>query len=281
MTGKTTDQTDEAARWNGAAGQAWVDNQTMLDRLFKPFEDILVNAVRDVSIQNVLDIGCGTGATTLAMAAALGRNGHCTGVDISEPMLAVAQARAEQTGAQAVFLCADAQTHSFEPQSFDAITSRFGVMFFRDSVAAFSNLRRAARDGATLTAIAWRDPSENPFMTAAERAAKPLLPDLAPRPPGAPGQFAFADDSFVRDILSKSGWSSINAEKIDVPCVMAEADLVSYASRMGPVGVAMQEADDAMRAKIIQTVRAAFEPFVEGGEVRFTCACWVFRARAM
>ena len=280
MTDARPNQNEEAARWNGAAGQAWVDNQILLDRLFKPFEDMLVETVREQSAKNVLDIGCGAGSTTLAMAAALGGDSHCTGVDISEPMIAVARRRTQQMKATADFICADAQDYPFEARSFDAITSRFGVMFFRDPVAAFTNLRRAMRDGAALTVITWRDPSENPFMTAAERAAKPLLPDLAPRPPGGPGQFAFADESYVRDILSKSGWRDIRAEKLDVPCVMAEADLISYLSRMGPVGVAILNAEEPLRGKILETVRAAFDPFVHDGEVRFTCACWAFRARA-
>ena len=280
MTNAGQDQHEESARWNGAAGQAWVDNQILLDRLFKPFENLLVESVREQAAKNVLDIGCGTGNTTLAMAAALGGDSHCTGVDISEPMIAVAQQRAQQTDARASFIRADGQDYPFEAQSFDAITSRFGVMFFRDFVAAFANLRRAAQNGAALTVITWRDPSENPFMTTAERAAKPLLPDLAPRAPGGPGQFAFADENFVRDILSKSGWSDIRAEKLDVPCVMAEAELITYLSRMGPVGVAILNAEEPLRAKILETVRAAFDPFVHDGEVRFTCACWAFRARA-
>ena len=96
MTNAGQDQHEESARWNGAAGQAWVDNQILLDRLFKPFENLLVESVREQAAKNVLDIGCGTGNTTLAMAAALGGDSHCTGVDISEPMIAVAQPNAIQ-----------------------------------------------------------------------------------------------------------------------------------------------------------------------------------------
>ncbi|GJL93513.1 class I SAM-dependent methyltransferase [Hyphococcus sp.] len=280
MTVKNCDQPDEAARWNGAAGQAWIDNQTMLDQLFKPFEDMLVDAVKNSAAETVLDIGCGTGATTLAMANALGGKGHCTGVDISQPMIAAAQARAKQSGATASFLCADAQDYPFEARSFDAITSRFGVMFFRDFVAAFSNVRSAANDGARLTFISWRSPLENEFMTTAERAARPLLPDLAPRAPGAPGQFAFADEDYVRDVLSKSGWRNVTATPVDVPSTLPESQLIPYLSRMGPEGVAIQNADDEMRSRLLDTVRAAFEPYVHGSEVRFSCACWVFRASA-
>ena len=141
----------------------------------------------------VLDVGCGTGSTTLAVARRLGAKGRCIGIDISEPMIAAARARAEREGTPASFIRADAQTHAFEPASFDMIISRFGVMFFDDSVRAFANLRRAAKQTPSLRFIAWRSAAENPFMTTAERAAAPLLPNLPARRPDAPGQFAFAD----------------------------------------------------------------------------------------
>ena len=153
----------------------------------------------------VLDVGCGTGSTTLAVARRLGAKGRCIGIDISEPMIAAARARAEREGTPASFIRADAQTHAFEPASFDMIISRFGVMFFDDSVRAFANLRRAARDDAELRFIAWRSAAENPFMTTAERAAAPLLPNLPARRPDAPGQFAFADRRRVYSILEESG----------------------------------------------------------------------------
>jgi len=123
---------EQASLWNGTAGNAWVDMQALLDGVFKPFAHMLAEGISAESGGRVLDVGCGTGATTLAVARVLGTKGHCTGVDISEPMIAVARARAEREGASAEFISADAQTHAFEPSSFDRIISRFGVMFFDD-----------------------------------------------------------------------------------------------------------------------------------------------------
>ena len=97
----------------------------------------------------------------------------------------------------------------FEPESFDRIISRFGVMFFENSVSAFANLRRAATVGAEMCLFAWRSPAENPFMTTAERAAAPLLPNISAREPDAPGQFAFADAGRVVRILKDAGWADI------------------------------------------------------------------------
>jgi SAM-dependent methyltransferase len=275
-------QTDnpQAVLWNGQAGRAWVESQALLDRLFTPFEALLVEAAAARGARHVLDIGCGTGATTLALARLVDAAGSCTGLDISEPMIAAARARAERQGIAARFLCADAQSYPFEPGSADLITSRFGVMFFDDPVAAFSNLWRATTPDGALVFIAWRSAAENPFMTTAERAAAPLLPDLPPRRPDVPGQFAFADGERVAGILDASGWADVDVRPLDVDCRLSEADLRAYVSRVGPVGMALQEADDETRARILDAVVPAFAPFMAGGTVRFTAACWLVTARS-
>jgi SAM-dependent methyltransferase len=272
---------DEQARlWNGASGQAWIDAQETLDRLFKPIEALLVEAVAAVSARRVLDVGCGTGSTTLAVARLLGSKGSCTGIDISEPMLAVARARAEREAVPARFICADAQAHTFEPASVDLIMSRFGVMFFADPVRAFENLRSAAGNEAHLRCVAWRSAAENPFMTAAERAAAPLLPDVPPRRTDGPGQFAFADRDKVHAILKQSGWTGIDIQPLDSECTLPESDLLGYVTRLGPVGRMLQEVDDRTRALIVEAVRPAFDGYVHGAEVRFTAACWMVTAQA-
>jgi SAM-dependent methyltransferase len=272
---------DEQARlWNGPAGNAWVDAQQTLDQLFSPLEKLLVETACAAPAGRVLDVGCGTGGTTLAIARALGAGAECTGIDISEPMIAAARSRAAREGLPTHFICANAQTHAFEPASFDGIVSRLGVMFFDDPVRAFANLRHAAKDGAGLSFIAWRSAAENPFMTTAERAAAPLLSNLPPRVPGAPGQFAFADRQRVQAILEESGWSGIDIQPVDLPCAMPEKDLLGYLSRLGPVGIALLQADEETRARVIDTVRAAFELYVHGDEVRLTAACWLVKGRA-
>jgi SAM-dependent methyltransferase len=268
------------ALWNGPAGQAWVEEQALLDGLFSPLERLLVEHVAGTSPASVLDIGCGTGATTLAIASRLGPASRCVGIDISEPMLAAARIRAERAGVTAEFIRADAQDHAFEPATFEAIVSRFGVMFFADPIRAFANLRRAATDGARLQYIAWRSAEENPFMTAAERVAAPILPNLPPRRADGPGQFAFADPDHVEGILAASGWTGIDIQPIDVGCAMPEAALVPYATRLGPVGLVLQGADQPTRTRVVEAMRAAFEPYVSGGQVRFTASCWSVGARA-
>ncbi len=259
--------TEQKKLWNGVAGRAWVDTQELLDRVVQPFEELLVEEV--AGKRRVLDVGCGTGATTAAIARA---GSEVVGVDISEPMIQAAKAR----GSSAQFVCANAQTHEFERASFDAVVSRFGVMFFDDPVAAFRNLRRAAGE---MRVITWRSPAENPFMTTAERAASSLM-ELPPRVVGAPGQFGLADRGRIESILRESGWTDIEIRALDVACAFAEKDLVSYFTRLGPVGLVFGELDERAQVQVIDTVRAALAPYVHDGEVRFNAACWLVSARS-
>lgn len=272
---------DQAALWNDAGGRAWVEMQDVLDRILAPLGARLMDESFPGEGAQVADIGCGAGATTLAMARRVGPGGSCLGVDISGPLVEAARARAAREGVEnAAFTLADAQVHPFDAGHFDAIISRFGVMFFDDPEAAFANIRRSGRPGARLTFIAWRGPAENPFMTTAVRTAAPYLPPLPSPGPDEPGQFAFADPERVRRILAASGWSDAGIDPLDVPCSIDEADLSAYVTRMGPVGHALRDADEATRVRITELLHEAFAPFVRDGVAEFTAACWLVRARA-
>ena len=264
--------------WNGPSGQAWVESQELLDQVLGPFETLLVEAAATRSPRRLLDVGCGTGSTTLAIARRLGTGARCRGLDISEPMLALARARAQREGSRAEFVRADAQTYAFEPATVDMIVSRFGVMFFDDPVAAFANLRRAATGDVALRLVAWRSAAENPFMTTAERAAAPLLPELPARNPDDPGQFAFGSAQRVHAILEESGWTGADVRPIDVECAFPARELDAYLTRLGPVGRVLQEADEPTRSRIMQTIRPAFDPYIRGADVRFVAACWMLTA---
>lgn len=265
---------EQTAIWNGPRAQKWVEEQELLDHLFQPFEDLLVDSVS--AGQRVLDVGCGTGATTLAVARRVGEKGRTVGIDISEPMIALAREQAEREKSSATFIVANAQDYAFEAASFDTVISRFGVMFFEDPVKAFTNLRGAAKG---LRVIAWRGPADNPFMMVAERAAAPFLPELPPRVPNAPGQFGFADSHYVRGILEQSGWAEVEIRPLDVACSFPESELEHYFTKLGPLGVALHDADEGTRAKIVEVVRSAFQPYVDGADVRFNAACWMINAR--
>lgn len=279
-------RSEQALLWNGSAGQAWADLQKLLDRMYQAFEPRMAAAVRKTDRQ-VLDVGCGAGATTLALARRLGARGGCLGVDISRPLIALARERAARAApgeagqtAHADFVCADAGCHPFAPHSVDLVVSRFGVMFFDDPVAAFANLRRATRPGGRLDAIVWRGPDANPFMTAAERAAQGLLPALPARDLDAPGQFAFARRERIDSILAGSGWQCADIEAVDVGCSFPAHALPRYLGRMGPVGRLLEGMEEPARATLMPTLCKAFDPWLRGDELRFVAACWRVRATA-
>jgi ubiquinone/menaquinone biosynthesis C-methylase UbiE len=154
VTTTSREPNEQKLLWNGLAGRAWVDTQALMDSMLEPFQHLLLDETPE-GARAVLDVGCGTGSTTLALSE---RKGHGTtiGVDISEPMLDAARRRALARGANVSFVLADAQTYAFEAGSFDAVVSRFGVMFFDDPVRAFANLRSATPTGGRATIRSWR-----------------------------------------------------------------------------------------------------------------------------
>ena len=271
---------EQIALWNGVAGQAWVDCQTVLDRMFQPLEDLLLEPIGSNTASKLLDVGCGTGSTTLSAAKWLGPEGRAVGIDISEPMIELARDRAKRENSSAEFICADAQTCRFQPQAFDMIVSRIGVMFFDNFIEAFSNLLHASRSDAELRVLTWRSAEENPFMTAAERASAPLVPEKFKRKKAATGQFALSDRNLIQNILLECGWDNPEIQPVDFPCTLPEKDLHPYLSRLGPLGRILPDLDERSRKQITETIRPAFDPYIDGADVRFTAACWLITARA-
>lgn len=243
-----------------------------------PFEAILVNEVIAQGARSVLDIGCGAGATTLAIAERLKGSGACTGVDISPDLVALACRRADQKQANAHFFCGDAQRYDFPPDQFDAIVSRFGVIFFDDPVAAFANIRRAALLGAVLRCIVWCSVADNPFMAAQQNAIAHVLGPKATPSPNAPGQFAFADARRVRRILADAGWRGVDIQPISVPCELPANELAIYARRMGGMEAILADLEEAQSLRLQAALDAGFAPFVVNGMARFDAGCWMVRA---
>ena len=265
---------EQAAMWT-AAGRGWAEVEDTVGQMLRPFEDLLVQVAARRPRRRVLDVGCGTGGVTRAIADALGDGTTCVGVDIAETMLAAAK-----PSENVRFVHADAQVHQFE-ESFDLIVSRFGVMFFEDPVAAFRNLLRATTPGGELCFVTWRGPDENPFMKTAQQAAARLIPNAPTPAPDAPGPFAFADPDRVRKILGDSGWTGIGISPVDATRTLPVEQLEPYLRNLGPISRALREAPEGERDGILAAVRSAFDPFVHGAEVRIPAACWQVTAQVL
>jgi ubiquinone/menaquinone biosynthesis C-methylase UbiE len=163
MTGQATDA-NEAMRhyWNTVAGPRWVASPGFRERRNLESLALLLTCLRLAGGESVLEIGCGTGAVTVPLAEAVGEHGRVVAVDISEPMLGAARQRIEASGVHNVtLLSGDAQVLAFEPAAFDVATSRMGVMFFADPVAAFRNMGGALRPGGRLVFACWAPLAEN------------------------------------------------------------------------------------------------------------------------
>ncbi len=190
---------DQIAYWNGPAGQHWTDRQQVQDVLLAPVSRLLLDRADAKPGERILDVGCGCGATSIAIAERVMPDGFVLGIDISAPMLARARELAPQ-GLPLDFVLADATVYPFDAASFDLLVSRFGVMFFADPEASFANLRRALRPSGRVTFACWREPRHNPWMMTPLQAVYQHVPKL-PRPePEDPGPFAFASEDRVHRI---------------------------------------------------------------------------------
>lgn len=225
----------------------------------------------------VLDIGCGSGASTLRALDAVGAEGRVLAVDIAPPLAERATARVAGRAAVEV---GDAEHHAFEAGAFDVVTSQFGLMFFADPVAGFRNIRRALRPGGRLHFVAWATPARNDWFAVSRRIALERLGPVAPADPHAPGPFAFADAQRVLSLLSDAGWQ---AGVETAPLKMLPAGTpVDVAALQMDLGVArvMNElaASDADRAAIAQEVARAFAAMMRDGQVRVPAEVHFFQA---
>ncbi len=275
----------EIAYWNSEAVGNWVAEQERMDASLAPVAAAALARAAPRPGERVIDVGCGCGATVLALAEAVGRQGRVLGVDISRAMLGRARERAAAAGFGQVRLeRADASMFQFAPEAADLVFSRFGVMFFRNPVDAFANLRRATRPDGRLVFVAWRTLDENPFFTVALRAALAFVPP-PPRPPAdEPSPFAFADASRVRGILERAGWRDVAHERLDLMLRVAPpggaAEAAARAVRMGPASRALGDAPDMVRAEARAAIASALAQHDGPDGIALGAAIWLVSARA-
>ncbi|MFN8545324.1 MAG: methyltransferase domain-containing protein [Candidatus Binatia bacterium] len=276
---------DQIRYWDGLSGPKWVALSDPLDAQLAAYGERTMERLALHAGERVLDVGCGCGATTLALAERVAPGGAVMGIDVSRPMLARARERAAAAGAADVtFVRADAQTHPFAPPPFDALFSRFGVMFFADPAAAFANLRTALRPDGRIAFVCWQPLQRNPWMLVPLMAAAEHIALPPPPAPDAPGPFAFGDGDRVRRLLGTAGFTSVAIEPMEDPVVIGGTVDADEAARfileVGPVGQALREADPGARPAVATAVRAALRPWLTADGIRMPAAAWIVTARA-
>ncbi|UEP33685.1 class I SAM-dependent methyltransferase [Burkholderia ambifaria] len=277
---------DQGGDWNGQSGERWVANQTRLDALVAVFGQAAIEAAAPAMGERVLDIGCGAGASTLALAARVGAGGQVLGVDISKPLIDRARALARHD-TPALFEVADASSAEPPEGAFDILFSRFGVMFFDDPTAAFAHMRRALRPGGRVAFVCWRGAAENDWMRVPVSALKGILPRSALPGPEAPGPFSFGDRERVARILTAAGFADIAISPFDAAVRFGEGetrnaaidDAVKMTLEVGPLSRALADQPYDIRARAAAAVRAAFAGLPGDRSVMINGAAWIVMAR--
>lgn len=271
---------EQARYWTNDGGPSWVRDEAAFDLMLEPFENALLKALDPQPGERVLDVGCGFGSTALS-ASSRGADVH--GVDISPPMIDRARARSKAAGAAITFAVADAQVDALGGP-YDAVTSRFGVMFFADPVRAFRNLAAATRLGGRLAFVCWQPINRNPWMSAAPAVLRSLMDNPPPAPPaGTAGPLAFGDTTYVERVLTDAGWSSRAALAFDASARLGGNDgvagAVSHALGTTAAKALLAVGDATLRDRAAAVLTEQFDARAVGGVVSFPAAAWIVTAR--
>lgn len=265
------------AEWQARVGRAWADEWQRTDRSFAALTLHLLQAIAAQPGTRVIDIGCGAGELSLAVAAAR-PDARVVGVDVSADLIAAAQARAD---GRAVFHHADAGAFVDPDGPADLLISRHGVMFFTHPPTVFRHLAANAAPGARLVFSCFRTPAENPWAGIFTLLFPPASP--APEPAFPAGPFAFADPAHVERCLA--GWTALTFTPVDF-CYVAGAgddplaDAIGFFSRIGPAAARLAVLDGTARAELQSAMAGLLEPHLADGKVTFPAAAWIVTAKS-
>jgi len=268
-----------AADWEGGVGRNWAAEWQRTDRSFAGLTRILLARISTLPGRAIVDIGCGAGELSLAIAKARPR-ARVLGIDISPDLVAAAAVRGSRT-VNCAFALADATCWDADRGAPELYVSRHGVMFFPDPVAAFAHLAAVAAPDARLAFSCFRSPAKNPWAGA---LAALIDGPAAPSDPAAPGPFAFADPERVAGILAAAGWHETAFEPVDYRYFAGAGadplgDARDFFLRIGPAAAAFRALPDEQRAPAMARIEAFLADHLASGEVTFPAAAWIVTAR--
>ena len=205
----------QADYWASGAGRKWIELEHALDTAMAGMLDIVLDAASISKSDQIIDVGCGTGVSTIE-AARTASDGMATGVDISEQLLERARERSSASGVDNLsYLFADAQAHQFDDAVFDVLISRVGMSFFQDSVVAMENLNKSMRKNGRMAFVSWSSISKNPWFKIPKIAAENRLGSLPKSDPNAPGPTAFQDLERIAGLMKVAGLKNIEAQSVE------------------------------------------------------------------
>ncbi|MEZ5144867.1 MAG: methyltransferase domain-containing protein [Acidimicrobiales bacterium] len=270
------------SEWETTEGEHWAANADRYTRSLSGYGAILTEALALTPGERVLDVGCGCGDISVAAGRAVGDGGAVHGVDLSAAMLAVAEARARAASLDQVrFSRADAAVWQPDDGPLDVATSRFGVMFFEDPVAAFANIHTGLRPGGRLVFLCWRDLTVNDWLFVPGAAVAEVLP-LPVGEPGAPGAFALADGDRLAGILATAGFTDVELDEAVAPMWMGRDvdDAVGFLRTTGMGRSLFADAPNELVAEATARAAAALAPHEGADGVVLGGTAWLVRATA-
>ncbi len=272
---------DQKKFWNESKGKSWVELQPKIDSLLKPIGEAALSKLNPIEGEKIAELGCGTGTMSFLISKKIGKSGLVQGFDISEPMLDYAEKRRINSNLVNIkYTLADLQTYEFKENSFDALFSRFGVMFFDNPVVAFSNLRRSLKRGGRFIFACWAERLENDWIELPTEIASRFL-ELPPTPPEkTPGPFAFEDKEYVISILNEAGWKNVSFENFSCAHSAGRTldEAARFLGRMGPMSGPIENSGSKTRERFFEALKLELSKYETDEGIMMNFSTWIVSA---